>query len=378
MELNEEYSSIERALIDKAESARIPITGSLELLPICNMNCNMCYVRMSPEEVNQKGKLRDWTEWVSVAGQMKEAGVLFLLLTGGEPLLYPHFKELYLELKKMGMYLTINTNGTLIDEEWADFFGKYRPRRINITIYGDNNDTYAKLCHFPGGFTRVMKAIDLLKERRVPVKAAQSVTCENYHEVGHVLELAHEKEIPMSIDTYMMPATRERERAYHYSSRLEPEAAANVRVSARKKDLGESEFRAYRDRTLWEVENILPEEGPKHMNCHAGKSSFSINWQGEMRPCVIMTKPAMSVFEHDFQTAWKHLAAETEQILLNSKCSSCKLRPVCRTCVACALLEGGSYDALPEYMCRYAEATHRYLEEDAANDSAEETEEARV
>ena len=36
----------------------------------------------------------------------------------------------------MGMILTINTNGTLIDETWADFFAQHPPRRINITLYG--------------------------------------------------------------------------------------------------------------------------------------------------------------------------------------------------------------------------------------------------
>ena len=69
---------------------------------------------------NKKGRLRTKGEWIKLAHQMKDAGTLFLLLTGGEPLLFPGFKEVYIELQKMGMILTINTNGTLIDEEWAD------------------------------------------------------------------------------------------------------------------------------------------------------------------------------------------------------------------------------------------------------------------
>ena len=76
------------------------------------------------------------------------------LLTGGEPLLFPGFKELYIELQKMGMILTINTNGTLIDEEWADFFQKYKPRRMNITLYGADDQAYEQLCHYPGGFQK--------------------------------------------------------------------------------------------------------------------------------------------------------------------------------------------------------------------------------
>ena len=73
------------------------------------------------QEVQSQGRLRSLDEWISLAKQMKDAGTLFLLLTGGEPLLFPQFKELYCVLKDMGMILTLNTNGTLINEEWAEF-----------------------------------------------------------------------------------------------------------------------------------------------------------------------------------------------------------------------------------------------------------------
>ena len=62
-----------------------------------------------------KGRLRTADEWLEIGRQMKDAGVLFLLLTGGEPFLYPDFRRLYLELRKMWMIITINTNGTLIN-----------------------------------------------------------------------------------------------------------------------------------------------------------------------------------------------------------------------------------------------------------------------
>lgn len=116
-------SSVERALINRAKEKKVPINGSLELLPLCNMNCDMCYVRLSREEMERKGRLCTADEWLEIGRQMKESGVLFLLLTGGEPLLFPDFKRMYLELRGMGFILTINTNGTLIDEEWAVFFG---------------------------------------------------------------------------------------------------------------------------------------------------------------------------------------------------------------------------------------------------------------
>ena len=100
------------------------------------------------------------------------------------------------------------------------------------------------------------------------------------------------------------------------------------------------------------------------MSCMAGRCSFTVNWQGEMRPCVVMNEPSISVFEVGFEKAWEYISEVTSKILLNEKCSFCCMRHLCRTCAACALLETGSYDGVPEYMCRYTEETLRLLRKD--------------
>ena len=162
MNYMDDASTFEHSFLQKARQQHIPITGALELLPLCNMNCDMCYVRLSRSEMECQGQLRTVDEWILLAQQMQKAGTLFLLLTGGEPLLFPDFKTLYLELRNMGMILTINTNGTLLGESWADFFAEYRPRRINITLYGADAASYNRLCHYPQGFDQTVRALSLI------------------------------------------------------------------------------------------------------------------------------------------------------------------------------------------------------------------------
>ena len=80
-----------------------------------------------------------------------------------------------------------------------------------------------------------------------------------------------------------------------------------------------------------------------------------------MRPCIMVTKPQTSVFLQDFMTAWRKIVEDTARIKLSSKCSACTMREVCQTCAACALLETGSYDGTPKYMCQYTENTIQQL-----------------
>ena len=134
MEPMSDASTVERMLLNQARAKNIPMNGSIELLPLCNLNCKMCYVRLSKEEMEAQGRMRTVEEWLDIARQMKESGVLFLLLTGGEPLMYPGFRELFAALKKMGMILTINTNGTLLDESWAQFFAEHRQKNHPVQI----------------------------------------------------------------------------------------------------------------------------------------------------------------------------------------------------------------------------------------------------
>ena len=57
----------------------IPLSASFELSPLCNMNCRMCYVRLSKEEMKEKGRLRTAREWLELARQMRDAGTLFII-----------------------------------------------------------------------------------------------------------------------------------------------------------------------------------------------------------------------------------------------------------------------------------------------------------
>ena len=155
-----------------------------------------------------QGRLRTAEEWLEVGRQMKEAGVLFLLLTGGEPFLYPEFRKVYLGLRQMGMILTINTNGTLIDEELAAFFGKYKPRRVNITLYGADDGAYECLCHYPGGYEKTLRGIRLLREQGVDVKVGGSLTPVNQKDLDRLLDLEQELGVPVRVDTYMLPCSQ--------------------------------------------------------------------------------------------------------------------------------------------------------------------------
>lgn len=360
-----ESNTMEKMMLRRAASAQRPVNGSLELLPLCNMSCDMCYVHLSREETEEKGGLHTADEWISLGREMQKAGVLFLLLTGGEPLLFPEFRKLYRELKRMGMILTINTNGTLLDEAWADFFTENRPRRINITLYGADDTAYETLCHYPGGFDKALRGIRLLRERDVDVKINGSATKSNYKDMQKIYAIGEKLGVPVHMDTYMLPGIHERGLPFEQQARLLPEEAASAGLEALRAETDPEVFPLYVRQKTAQIESGAS-DNPEGIACLAGNCSFAVNWQGQMRPCVTLEEPSVPVFDIGFEAAWEKVSKESKGFRINEKCVTCRLRPVCKTCVAGAWLETGAYDGLPEYLCRYAQAYWKLLQDEQA------------
>lgn len=364
-----ETNTVERAMMLEASVRCVPLNGSMELLPLCNMNCDMCYVRLSRAQMEAQGRMRTGAEWLALGREMAQAGVLFMLLTGGEPLLHPDFKGIYLGLKKLGMILTINTNATLIDERWADFFAQHKPRRINITLYGADDTAYEKLCHCPGGFARVISAVKLLRERQIDVRLGFSVTKENAGDVEAFYAIARELDCAVTLDAYMSPSMREREKPFDHQSRLLPEEAAEASIESKRQQYGDERFLASIPHSLEKLDAFVPgEEAPSQSECMAGRCSFTINWQGKLRPCVLASEPEADVFEMGFASAWKQVSEAFLALRFCSKCSVCALRSMCHACPVACKAETGDYMGRPEYLCRYAAEKERLLREYAEKD----------
>lgn len=350
-------NTVEEKLCYKAARNNIPLIGAFELLPLCNMNCNMCYIRLSQDEIRKKGYIRTCEEWLSIANEMKKKGTLYMLLTGGEPLLYDEFEEIYSGLRNMGMIVSINTNATLIDTKIADFLEKNKPRRVNVSIYGANNETYEKLCNNPKGYDETINGIKLLKERNIDVKLNVSLVKENMNSLPKIMDLADSLKVPISVYTYMYPKTTNRGKVFIDNYRITPQQAAHIDNYILCRTETEKEIIKKRCETLsvyeYEKNNEHPEYIP--LQCRAGKCSFWINWKGDMTPCAFLDNIYTNVFENGFEKSWDYIVEESQKITLPYSCASCEKRGVCQVCAASAYCETGDINKRPNYLCELTE-----------------------
>ena len=117
----------------------------LELTPLCNLNCKMCYVHLTPQQMGER-RLLPTDVWLNLIDQAEKAGMTKAALTGGECLTYPGFDEIYLHLQTLGIRTAVLTNGVLLNEDRIRFFQRYPPALIQITLYGASEEEYEQVC----------------------------------------------------------------------------------------------------------------------------------------------------------------------------------------------------------------------------------------
>jgi Fe-coproporphyrin III synthase len=146
-----------------------PTNLAMVLTLRCNLNCVMCRQIRSDHEVPQNRSWYDGQQelplqtWIDFLDQTKSF-LPWLYLTGGEPLVYPHFRELVTAARQRRLTVHLQTNGTLLNQV-AEFLVKEGVVAVSISLDGPPaiHDTIRGV---KGTFTRVAKGVGALLAAR--------------------------------------------------------------------------------------------------------------------------------------------------------------------------------------------------------------------
>jgi uncharacterized protein len=184
------------------------LPGPLELLvlqptPFCNINCSYCYLpdRQSTKQMSPR-TLEQTFAWVFSSGLVRAPFVL--LWHAGEPLVVglPFYEQAVALLDRynragVGVYHSLQTNATLIDEEWCRFFVKHH---LNPGVSVDGpaflHDRHRRTRQGKGTFDRVIRGIRLLREHEVPFYTISVLTADSLLYPDELFDFYREEQIP--------------------------------------------------------------------------------------------------------------------------------------------------------------------------------------
>jgi radical SAM protein with 4Fe4S-binding SPASM domain len=339
------YKEFSNLLHDKVDQGRIPVNGSIELTARCNLRCEHCYLPFSQRQGSRQDEL-SLAEIQRIFSEIADAGCLWLLLTGGEPLLRRDFLEIYDDAKRKGFIITLFTNGALIDEQIADHLAVWRPFAIEISLYGATQATYERVTGIPGSYARCRRGIELLLERGLPLQLKSVLITLNQHELDEMrafseslgMEFRFDPVINAGIDGDLYPT----------QFRLSPEQIVAIE--------------GHDPRRAVEWPKLIAEAKGTEINtrqmylCAAGRTAFHIDATGKLSLCLSARTPNYDLRQGSFRDGWERFlpgvrAAEYSQAFA---CSGCALRAVCPQCPAMGLTEFGNPEAQVPFICQLA------------------------
>ena len=189
------------------------------LIRRCNLNCIHCYSLST--DVDFPGELST-REVYHVMDDLKAFGVPVLILSGGEPLLRPDIFDISSRAKRLGFYVGLSSNGTLIDRPMSERIAAVGYDYVGISLDGIGavHDAFRRE---PGAFEAAVGGMRLCREKGIKVGLRFTMTERNIESLPEMLELMDSEDIDKFYLSHLVYAGRgnryREDDAYHRTTR---------------------------------------------------------------------------------------------------------------------------------------------------------------
>ena len=311
----------------KALRLGVPLSVHLDLTYRCNERCEHCYLEHDDRGEMTTAEIRD------LLRQFEEAGVFFLTLSGGEPLIRRDFFEILGCARAQRFNVKLKTNGILIRENEARRLRALGVEQVQISLYSHRPEVHDAITRLPGSLLRTLAAIRRLKAQGLKVTIANVLMRGNSCDSEGVRALAESIGAHYTLDPTITPML-------------------NGDKSVLRLRLPASELTSvFQDPYLvGNVEEFCRPPPPVDKNalegypCSAGHTACYVSPYGDVYPCVQFPLACGSVRQRAFLDIWRHSPQLLDVRSIRAKdlstCSSCAHLGTCTRCPGLAFLEG--------------------------------------
>ena len=265
----------------RALKAAQPLAALVELTYRCNWRCVFCY---NPRHHDRHGL--DAVEWSEVIADLRELGTLNITVTGGEPLAHPQALEILAAIREQALTFRLFTNGALVTHAVAARLFTLKPVAVELSLHGSNAALHDAATATPGSFDAMMRGLDRLVEKGVPVLLKTPLTRLNEHDLDAMIGLVEARGLPYTVDPTITP--RDDGDLSPLAFRASPEGTEQL-------------YR--RVAPLGKLPTARREAGG--VNCGLGRTTVAVDPEGNVYPCPQWRKTALgNVRETRLRDLW--------------------------------------------------------------------------
>jgi AdoMet-dependent heme synthase len=319
--------SLMAELNQKALHRGVPLSVHLDVTYRCNERCEHCYLEHDGDNEMTTAEIR------TLLQQLAEAGVFFLTISGGEPLMRRDCFEIIEHARALRFNVKLKTNAVMIREKEAKRIRELNVEQVQISVYSHRPEVHDGISKLPGSLKRTLAGIRLLKSHGLKVTIANVLMKSNFQDTEGVRLLAAEVGAHYTLDptiTPMMSGDTSVLRLRIPSSNLQSVFQDSNLVG----DV--AEFCA--------PPPPVDEGALEGYPCSAGHTACYVSPRGELYPCVQFPWFCGNVRQQTFLDIWRNSPQLREVRAIRGKdlttCSSCNHLGTCTRCPGLAFMEG--------------------------------------
>jgi radical SAM protein with 4Fe4S-binding SPASM domain len=300
------------------------------------LKCRHCYI-----DIHHDDELT-FPEWQDVIEQLKAAGAIYLLMTGGEIMLRPDFMDIAAYARQHGLVPGFITNGALVTREIARDIAALKPFSVSVSLYGASPETHDWITQVPGSYERTLNGIKLLIGQGLQVLVQTTVMKTNISELSRIEEMVANLGGSTKIATGMAPTKS----GADFPFQFEPSAEELISCG-------------------WRPQKGSSSTGHGPDLCKAGKSLCSVSSNGDVFPCIMFPLKLGNLRQNKFDVMWRLEPCVELRYLRSMRrtdlyaCAECSMAVDCQRCTGVAYLESGHSNGPSSSGCRQAETRWR-------------------
>ena len=269
---------------------------SLELTYQCNLNCFYCY-----NDQQKSGRQLTLEEYRVLLHDLAEMQTLFLMLTGGEPLLHPHFFEIGRMARDLGFVVRIRTNGHNLDKVTAQRMKEeVEPYLVEVSLHGATAKVHDRQTQVTGSFARLIQNISTAQELGIRCAFVTTPTAWNEHQIEAMFALSDSLDIPLQFQGPVGP----RDNGDLAPLTIQPAEQTWKVITALQKNR-QRERRPAADSSCESAPVRAADEHEQPATCGVGVSGVDIDPFGNVQACMHLQESAGNLHEQSIKDIWE-------------------------------------------------------------------------
>lgn len=319
----------------EVKNVKAPFNLIWAISPVCNLRCIYCFP--NAKEVSKVMSFLNMDEIKIIIKALVKAKVFSVVITGGEPLLYPKIWEVISMLHQNNISVGIVTNGTIINE---DILNKIKTNYNYLGISVSLDSVVPKINEITRGKNTTHKTIETIKLlQTVTSILSVSITLTQYNYYSLVETISYLKRMGIKhINIADLKPFGEKKDYEKY--KLNNSQTENLKEYLLKLVNDNRDILINLEENLM-FEMMKKNDSMKIMQCPAGETVGYIDFEGILYPCTQLSMLGLGKIENEnsILDLWK--SSKNIKKLRNLKNQSINLIEYCDSCDRTKFCDGG-------------------------------------